>query len=72
VAAAAKAMKITRQQLHNVMQGRSAVSPEWRCALKGVRRKRRHVVAMQAAYDWLKREGSGQNEHPSTCGAAAP
>jgi hypothetical protein len=26
VAAAAKAMKITRQQLHNVMQGRSGVS----------------------------------------------
>src|ERR1700683_1491126 len=28
VAAAAKTMKITRQQLHNVMQGRSAVTPE--------------------------------------------
>jgi antitoxin HigA-1 len=28
VAEAAKAMKVTRQQLHNVMQGRSAVSPE--------------------------------------------
>jgi addiction module HigA family antidote len=28
VSEAAKAMKITRQQLHNVMQGRSAVSPE--------------------------------------------
>ena len=27
VAEAAKAMRITRQQLHNVMQGRSAVSP---------------------------------------------
>ena len=28
VAEAAKTMKITRQQLHNVMQGRSAVTPE--------------------------------------------
>ena len=27
VAEAAKTMRITRQQLHNVMQGRSAVSP---------------------------------------------
>jgi antitoxin HigA-1 len=27
VAAAAKTMKITRQQLHNVMQGRSALTP---------------------------------------------
>ncbi len=27
VAEAAKTMKITRQQLHNVMQGRSAVTP---------------------------------------------
>lgn len=28
VAAAAKTMKVTRQQLHNVMQGKSAVTPE--------------------------------------------
>ena len=28
VAAAAKAMKVTRQQLYNVLQARSAVSPE--------------------------------------------
>ena len=28
VAEAAKSMKVTRQQLHNVLQGRSAVSPE--------------------------------------------
>jgi antitoxin HigA-1 len=28
VAEAARAMKITRQQLHNVTQGKSAVSPE--------------------------------------------
>jgi hypothetical protein len=28
VAEAAKTMKITRQQLYNVMQGRSAVTPE--------------------------------------------
>ena len=28
VAEAAKTMKITRQQLHNVMQGRSAVTPQ--------------------------------------------
>jgi addiction module HigA family antidote len=28
VAQAAKTTKITRQQLHNVMQGRSAVTPE--------------------------------------------
>jgi addiction module HigA family antidote len=28
VAEAAKAMKVTRQQFHNVMQGRSAISPE--------------------------------------------
>ena len=28
VAEAAKAMRVTRQQLHNVMQGRSAVTPQ--------------------------------------------
>ena len=28
VAEAAKTMKVTRQQLHNVMKGRSAVTPE--------------------------------------------
>lgn len=28
VAAAAKTMKVTRQQLYNVMQGKSAVTPE--------------------------------------------
>lgn len=28
VAVAAKAMKVTRQQLHNVLQARSAISPE--------------------------------------------
>ncbi len=28
MAEAAKSMKVTRQQLHNVMQGRSAVTPE--------------------------------------------
>jgi addiction module HigA family antidote len=28
VAAAARTMKITRQQLHNVMQGKSALTPE--------------------------------------------
>ncbi len=33
VAEAAKTMKITRQQLHSVMQGRS-VRLGWRCALK--------------------------------------
>ena len=34
VAEAAKTMKITRQQLHNVMQARSAVTPGWPCALR--------------------------------------
>jgi addiction module HigA family antidote len=28
VAAAARSMKVTRQQLHNVMQGRSGLTPE--------------------------------------------
>jgi addiction module HigA family antidote len=52
VAAAAKTMKITRQQLYNVVQGRSAVSPKM--ALRFERAFGGNAdmwLGMQAAYD---------------------
>ena len=52
VAAAARGLGITRQQLHNVMSGRSAISPEMAVRLeKGIGGTARHWLAMQNAYD---------------------
>ena len=52
VAEAAKAMKVTRQQLHNVIQGKSAVSPAM--ALRFEKAFGGHAgmwLGMQTAYD---------------------
>ena len=52
VAEAAKAMKITRQQLHNVIQGRSAVTPQMALRFeKAFGGSADMWLRMQAAYD---------------------
>jgi addiction module HigA family antidote len=52
VAEAAKAMRITRQQLHNVMQGRSAVTPQMALRFeKAFGGGAEMWLRMQAAYD---------------------
>jgi addiction module HigA family antidote len=52
VAEAAKAMKTTRQQLHNVMQGRSAVTPEMALRFEKILGGGADMwLRMQAAYD---------------------
>jgi len=52
VAQAAKSMKITRQQLHNVIQGRSAVTPQMALRFeKAFGGSADMWVRMQAAYD---------------------
>ena len=49
---AAKAMKITRQQLHNMMQGRSAVSPQMALRFEQAFGGSADMwLRMQAAYD---------------------
>jgi len=73
VAEAAKTMKITRQQLHNVMRGRSALTP--RMALrfeKAFGGSADMWLRMQAAYDLAQaRKHQGKmnipclGEHPS-------
>jgi addiction module HigA family antidote len=73
VAAAAKAMKITRQQLYNVMQGRCAVSPEMALRFeKAFGGSADMWLRMQAAYDLAQaRKQQGKMniprlvEHPS-------
>jgi len=61
VAEAAKPMKITRQQLHNVMQGRSGVSPEMALRFeKAFGGSADMWLRMQGAYDLAqarKRQG---------------
>jgi addiction module HigA family antidote len=61
VAQAAKAIKITRQQLHNVVQGRSAVTPQMALRFeKAFGGSADMWLRMQAAYDLAqarKREG---------------
>jgi antitoxin HigA-1 len=61
VAEAAKAMKITRQQLHNVMQGRSSLSPQMALRFeKAFGGSADMWLRMQAAYDLAqarKRQG---------------
>ena len=52
VAEAAKTMRVTRQQLHNVIQGRSAVSPEMALRFeKAFGGTADMWLRMQAAYD---------------------
>lgn len=52
VAEAAKAMKITRQQLYNVMRGKSAVSPDMALRLeKAFGGGAAMWLGMQSAYD---------------------
>ena len=52
VAAAAKSMKITRQQLYNVTHGRSAVTPEMALRFeKAFGGSAEMWLRMQAAYD---------------------
>jgi addiction module HigA family antidote len=73
VAQAAKTMKITRQQLYNVMQGRSAVSPAMALRFeKAFGGSADMWLRMQAAYDLARaRKYQGKMniprlvEHPS-------
>jgi addiction module HigA family antidote len=73
VAVAAKAMKITRQQLHNVMQGRSALSPKMALRFEQAFGGSADMwLRMQAAYDLAQaRKDQGKMdiprlvEHPS-------
>lgn len=73
VAEAAKTMKITRQQLHNVMQGRSAVTPQMALRFeKAFGGSADMWLRMQAAYDLAQaRKQQGEIniprlvEHPS-------
>lgn len=52
VAAAAKAMKVTRQQLHNVLRGRSALSPAMALRFEGAFGGSADMwLRMQVAYD---------------------
>jgi addiction module HigA family antidote len=52
VAEAAKRIGVSRQQLHNVISGKSAVSAEMALRFElGVSGTARHWLAMQAAYD---------------------
>jgi addiction module HigA family antidote len=52
VAEAAKTMKITRQQLHNVMQGKSAVTPQMALRFERAFGGGADMwLRMQAAYD---------------------
>ena len=73
VAEAAKTMKITRQQLHNVMQGRSALTPQMALRFeKAFGGSADMWLRMQAAYDLAQaRKHQGKMniprlvEHPS-------
>jgi addiction module HigA family antidote len=73
VAEAAKTMKITRQQLHNVTQGRSAVSPQMALRFEQAFGGSADMwLRMQAAYDLAqaRRKQRKMNiprliEHPS-------
>ncbi len=52
VAEAAKGLGVSRQHLHNVMTGRSAITPEMAVRLeKGIGGTARLWLAMQAAHD---------------------
>ena len=62
VADAAKGMKITRQQLYNVIRGRSAVSPDMALRLEQAFGGGAAMwMGMQAAYDLAQaRKGQGK------------
>ena len=66
VAEAAKTMKITRQQLYNVINGRSAVSPEMALRFeKAFGGSADLWLRMQAAYDLaLARKQQGEMDIP--------
>jgi addiction module HigA family antidote len=52
VAEAAKGLGVTRQQLHNVISGRSAITPEMAIRLEqGIGSNADHWLRLQAAYD---------------------
>lgn len=52
VAEAAKGLGVTRQQLYNVINGRSGITPEMAVRLeKGVGSNADHWLRLQAAYD---------------------
>lgn len=52
VAEAAKGLGVTRQQLHNVISGRSGITPEMALRLeKGIGSNADHWLRLQAAYD---------------------
>ncbi len=51
-AEAAKGLGVTRQQLHNVITGRSAITPDMALRLEiGIGGSADHWLRMQAAYD---------------------
>ena len=51
-AEAAKGLGVTRQQLHNVISGRSAITPDMALRLEiGIGGTADHWLRMQAAYD---------------------
>lgn len=62
VAEAAKAMKVTRQQLYNVMRGKSAVSPDMALRLEMAFGGGAAMwLGMQSAYDLAQaRKGQGK------------
>jgi addiction module HigA family antidote len=66
VAQAAKAIKITRQQLHNVVRGRSAVTPQMALRFeKAFGGSADMWLRMQAAYDLAQaREREGEMNIP--------
>jgi addiction module HigA family antidote len=72
VAEAAKTMKITRQQLHNVMQGRSAVTPEMALRFeKAFGGSADMWLRMQAAYDLARaRKNQRKMKYPAPCRAS--
>jgi addiction module HigA family antidote len=52
VAEAAKGLGVTRQQLYNVINGRSGITPEMAVRLeKGIGSNADHWLRLQAAYD---------------------
>ncbi len=74
VAAAAKALKVTRQQLYNVLQARSAVSPEMALRFeKAFGGGADMWLRMQAAYDLAQARKRRRNlDVPRLAELAAP
>jgi addiction module HigA family antidote len=63
-AAAARALGVTRQQLHNVVSGKSAISPEMALRLEhGIGSTADTWLRMQAAYDLARILSSGEDLH---------